>query len=733
MLEHIYKLSPSDISAIVWTGDSEEYDLELYELDQQNDKRLAINPHLSDPDLIHYIESIPETNKCVVWKHEGEWIAKLFTKGWDIDVGYEEITITKPTFVWRKNQDLDRLMTFEDDPFGDFDPGPWDCHYKLVWYIDPRFNPLSDKVWAISCQQSGRPVKGVKDMGYLTPLVSVEFNEDLPDLGIDIDQCCPPFYDLAYECAYELDPVHTPEKRMWAVKFTPAYRKPKEWKWCGIVSPQFDIEYNPDLPEMEYDIDYVIPWHDLGYEHVWMLDNKHLTNGEAEIWALRVRVSKELEGSKIVDYISPQFDIEYNPDLPEMNYDITYVIPWHDLGYEHVWMLDNKHLTNGEAEIWAFKIAACNIEGSKIVDYISPRVKFEYNPDLIGYKYNIDYVIPYYDFAFEHMLMLDKEYSGEFDIWAVKFKVVNESSNTTTVGSITPSMRTVTNPALSRVKFNVDYQIPYHDRKYEHVWYLDDSAYSKEKIWAVRMSAVSSPTGEKEMGMITPLMPDVLDVIFISYYEPNAEENWQRVLEKAPYAKRVDGVKGIFEAHKAAANLASTDMFYVVDGDAWLVDEWQFDFQPGIFDRDCAYVWSSINPVNDLTYQNGGVKLLSKKILMKQKKWTTLDMFTGIMPKIKAEDTISCITRFNVDKFTTWRSAFRECVKLYTTNQMSKLNAWLKSDVNKPYGEYAALGAKLAYQYAKENKDNHTALLAINNYSWLEQQFKEITNDKEKT
>ena len=653
MLEHIYKLSPSDISAIVWTGDSEEYDLELYELDQQNDKRLAINPHLSDPDLIHYIESIPETNKCVVWKHEGEWIAKLFTKGWDIDVGYEEITITKPTFVWRKNQDLDRLMTFEDDPFGDFDPGPWDCHYKLVWYIDPRFNPLADKVWAISCQQSGRPVKGVKDMGYLTPLVSVEFNEDLPDLGIDIDQCCPPFYDLAYECAYELDPVHTPEKRMWAVKFTPAYRKPKEWKWCGIVSPQFDIEYNPDLPEMEYDIDYVIPWHDLGYEHVWMLDNKHLTNGEAEIWA--------------------------------------------------------------------FKIAACNIEGSKIVDYISPRVKFEYNPDLIGYKYNVDYVIPYYDFAFEHMLMLDKEYSGEFDIWAVKFKVVNESANTTTVGSITPSMRTVTNPALSHVEFNVDYQIPYHDRKYEHVWYLDDSAYSKEKIWAVRMSAVSSPTGEKEMGMITPLIPDVLDVIFISYYEPNAEENWQRVLEKAPYAKRVDGVKGIFEAHKAAAKLATTDMFFVVDGDAYLTYDWEFDFQPGIFDRDCTYVWKSKNPINKLTYGYGGVKLFTTDNINSLTTWGT-DLTLSVSNNVQVVDRISNITKFNTSEYNTWKAAFRECAKLSkktTPESKDRLQAWLTPDSSVEFAEWAKNGAEQGIAFANSQSD----INKVNDYDWLKQQF----------
>ena len=171
-------------------------------------------------------------------------------------------------------------------------------------------------------------------------------------------------------------------------------------------------------------------------------------------------------------------------------------------------------------------------------------------------------------------------------------------------------------------------------------------------------------------------------------------------------------------------------MFFVVDGDAWLVDDWQFDFQPGIFDRDCAYVWCSQNPVNDLTYQNGGVKLFNKNILMKQRKWTTLDMFTGIMPKISAEDKISCVTTFNVDEFSTWRSAFRECVKLYKNNQMGKLNEWLSSDPKKKFGKYAALGASQACDYASEFASDHKALLKINDYTWLRQQFDLLNKGK---
>lgn len=599
MLENSYQIPYEESLAVEWQGHDLQYDLQLYELGNGHSEFFVINPNNNIPeqwqtDLQYYVDQLPNTRKCIVISHEGQWIVKIFKDGWYPYHGYETIEIVKTQLAWTRNSDIDKLITYENDPFGKFNPVKWDRDYKLVWYIDPRFNPLDDKVWAFSCQPIGKEILGTKDMGYVIPDVLVEYNEYLPDLGVDADLCCPPFYDLAHECAYELDPVHqTNGERLWVVKFTPLWRKPKEWKWLGTISPDYTIIYNPDLPELEYDLDYIMPWHDFAYEHVWLLDRKHLKEGDEDIWAFTIQVSEELKGSKVVSYISPNVNISYNTELPKLKYDEEYVVPWYDLAYEHVW-----YLSTNSAE---------------------------------------------------------------------------------------------------------------------------------ERVWAVRASLCKDPVGEKEVGTVVPLFADQLDVIFISYKEPNADENWSRVLEKAPWAKRVHGVEGIFNAHKAAAKLSATDMFFVVDGDAWLVDDWEFDFQPGIFDRDCAYVWSSKNPVNDLTYQNGGVKLFNKSILMKKKKWDTLDMFTGIMPKIRAEEKISCITSFNVDEFSTWRSAFRECVKLYKNNQMAKLNAWLNSDTTKPFGEYAMLGAWSGSQFAKENIDNHQTLLKINDYKWLEQQFKEIT------
>jgi len=86
----------------------------------------------------------------------------------------------------------------------------------------------------------------------------------------------------------------------------------------------------------------------------------------------------------------------------------------------------------------------------------------------------------------------------------------------------------------------------------------------------------------------------------------------------------------------------------------------------------------------------------------------------------------SCITRFNTDAFSTWRSAFRECVKL-TLNKdeesKSRLNTWLNTRGEENFTEYAVSGALAGNKFALANKDNLEELDKINDYSWLNEQY----------
>jgi len=53
-----------------------------------------------------------------------------------------------------------------------------------------------------------------------------------------------------------------------------------------------------------------------------------------------------------------------------------------------------------------------------------------------------------------------------------------------------------------------------------------------------------------------------LDVVYLSYDEPQKEEFWIKIKNMVPWAVRVDGVKGSDAAHKAAANASTTDRLF---------------------------------------------------------------------------------------------------------------------------------------------------------------------------
>jgi len=226
------------------------------------------------------------------------------------------------------------------------------------------------------------------------------------------------------------------------------------------------------------------------------------------------------------------------------------------------------------------------------------------------------------------------------------------------------------------------------------------------------------------------------DIVFISYTEPNADENYQRLLEKFPNAKRVNKVKGIHQAHIKAAKLCKTEMFWVVDGDAEIVDEFNFDYELTTYERDIVYVWRSKNPINNLIYGYGGVKLLPRQQTLDMN-INTPDMTTAISHKFKAVPIISNVTAFNTDPFNTWKSAFRECVKLSSKiinrqkeiETQERLDIWCLLGKDQPFGEYAINGAIAGKEYGLSNKDNPTEIKKINDFQWLKEYYEQRTKN----
>ena len=181
------------------------------------------------------------------------------------------------------------------------------------------------------------------------------------------------------------------------------------------------------------------------------------------------------------------------------------------------------------------------------------------------------------------------------------------------------------------------------------------------------------------------------DIIFISYNEPDADDNFANLKERFPLAKRVNGVNGIHQAHIVAAKKAMTKMFWVVDADAVILNSFDFSYEVSEWDLDVVHVWRSLNPIVNLSYGYGGVKLLPKQLTINMDTDTT-DMTMNISSKFKAMEEVSNITAFNTDAYSTWRSAFRECCKLDIINyeeSLARLSIWCDLNNDAPYGFYA--------------------------------------------
>jgi len=287
--------------------------------------------------------------------------------------------------------------------------------------------------------------------------------------------------------------------------------------------------------------------------------------------------------------------------------------------------------------------------------------------------------------------------------------------------------------------FYIDHHNQY-ERKINHVWkngdFYDGIALTSKKL------SISQREIDYRFFVTKKEYPEVgsnpkpYDIVFISNGEPNADDNFDLLSEKFPRTKRVMDIKGIHAAHKRAAELVETDMFWVVDGDAEIIDGFDFDYYVPAYDidgKDTVHVWRSLNPINGLVYGYGGVKLLPTNLTRNMDESTT-DMTTSISDKFKGIEEMSNTSAFNTDSFSAWRSGFRECAKLASRTIARqkdeetefRLEAWCTRGADKPFGKAAIAGAIAGKEFGRLNKDNAAELAKINDFEWLKEEFKKL-------
>ena len=206
------------------------------------------------------------------------------------------------------------------------------------------------------------------------------------------------------------------------------------------------------------------------------------------------------------------------------------------------------------------------------------------------------------------------------------------------------------------------------------------------------------------------------DIVFLSYDEPNADVHYADLLTKAPWAKRVHGVKGSDAAHKAAANLSDTEWFITVDADNIVHTDF-FDLDLDMSDPKIqVYGWCGRNSVNGLRYGNGGLKIWKKEFVLNMRTHEASDSDRGQVdfcweegyrnfPRVYSDSIITG------SPFQAWRAGFREGVKMTLLDgvrvppqeikeriwwhNIHRLRIWSTVGVHEENGQYAILGARM--------------------------------------
>ena len=212
-----------------------------------------------------------------------------------------------------------------------------------------------------------------------------------------------------------------------------------------------------------------------------------------------------------------------------------------------------------------------------------------------------------------------------------------------------------------------------------------------------------------------------LDVIFLSYDEPNADENWADLKSKVPWATRVHGIDGSDAAHRAAGEASNTERFILVDGDNKVKENF-FNLQLDLtaVSRNATLRWRGLNNINGLMYGNGGLSCWTKDFVANMNSHENADpndkaslvefCYGGNHGEYLALNGCFSTTYNNKTQYQAWRAGFREGVKMCldrgdkynietlqeqaVARNLDHLVVWMNVGADVDNGIWAMLGAR---------------------------------------
>ena len=213
-----------------------------------------------------------------------------------------------------------------------------------------------------------------------------------------------------------------------------------------------------------------------------------------------------------------------------------------------------------------------------------------------------------------------------------------------------------------------------------------------------------------------------MDIVFFSNGEACAEANYEHLLkltEKLPNkVVRIDGINGRVKSQHAAAESSATPWYFLVNAKLKVDSKFDFNWQPDRLQIPKHYIFHATNPVNGLVYGHQAIVANNKKL--------TLENFgTGLDFTMDSEHEVvainSGIGMYNSSEWDTWRTAFRECIKLKSSRTMEnkeRLDVWLNVSTGE-FSEYSIQGAKDAVEYYYEVEGEFEKLRLSYDWPWL--------------
>jgi hypothetical protein len=219
------------------------------------------------------------------------------------------------------------------------------------------------------------------------------------------------------------------------------------------------------------------------------------------------------------------------------------------------------------------------------------------------------------------------------------------------------------------------------------------------------------------------------DVIFISNGESMAEKHWNILIDICPRALRCDGIDGRDKAYKAAASMSNTDWFFAVFAKTEVLPSFGFDFQPDRLQEAKHYIFYSRNALNGLEYGSMNIDLYNKQLVLDThiEDGSMLDFTLSKLHTVVP--VVASIAQFNTDPWVTWRSAFREVIKLQQevdNGAGPEIQFRLKTWCEKAEGdnaEYCLAGANDALEFYHSVNADPKELQKSFHWDWIKQWY----------